>query len=137
MNLTPRPAICSADLFGFEPDHAGSERRDRYPHRAGFKTGGTSRSAANSIAIYADTKRHDVLTEFVAAGEKGLTRDACAKGLNLSVLTTRPRCTELMAAGLLVPTGERRRNESGMSAAVLKATEAGMRAAKRDGGCHE
>jgi hypothetical protein len=137
MNATPRPAISSADLFGFDTDHVGSERRDGYPHRPGFKRGGTSRAAANSISVYAETKRHDVLVEFVVAGERGLTPDTCATALNLSVLTVRPRCTELLAAGLLIPTGERRQNQSGMSAAVLRVTDAGIRAAKRDGGCHE
>lgn len=137
MNATPRPAISSADLFGFDPHQAGSEGCDRYPHRPGFKSGGTSRAAANSISVYAETKRHDVLVEFVAAGERGSTPDTCATALNLSVLTVRPRCTELLAAGLLTPTGERRQNQSGMSAAVLKATEAGISAAKKSGGCHE
>jgi hypothetical protein len=48
-----------------------------------------------------------------------------------------PRCTELVLAGLLVPTGERRQNQPGMSAAVLKVTEAGIRAANQSGGCNE
>jgi hypothetical protein len=137
MNAAPRPEVSSADLFGFDSDKVGFDRRDRYPHRPGFKRGGTSRTAANSISVYAETKRRDVLVEFVAAGERGLTPDTCAKALNLSVLTVRPRCTELLAAGLLIPTGERRQNQSGMSAAVLKATEAGIRAANKNGGCHE
>lgn len=137
MNATPRSKAFATDLFGLDAGHADSEFRDRYPHRPGFKRAGTSRTAASSIAIYAETKRHDVLVEFVVAGERGLTPDTCAKALNLSVLTVRPRCTELLAAGLLVPTGERRQNQSGMSAAVLKVTEAGIRAANKSGGCHE
>jgi hypothetical protein len=126
-----------SDLFGFDADHAGSEPRDRYPHRAGFKRGGTSRIAANCISVYAETKRHDVLTAFVAAGDEGFTPDGCAKTLNLSPFTVRPRCSELVLAGLLVPTGERRQNQSGMSAAVLKVTEAGIRTAKKSGGCND
>jgi hypothetical protein len=137
MNATPRSRAYATDLFGFDPDQAVSESHDRYPHHPGFKRAGTSRTAANSISVYAETKRRDVLVEFVAAGERGLTPDTCAKALNLSVLTVRPRCTELLAAGLLIPTGERRQNQSGMSAAVLKATEAGIRAANKNGGCHE
>ncbi len=132
-----RPQVSSADLFGSNTSHAVSESHDRYPFRPGFKKSGTSRAAARAISIYAETKRHDVLTAFVAAGEEGLTPDGCAKELNLSVLTTRPRCTELLTAGLLIPTGERRQNQSGMSAAVLKVTEAGIRAANQSGGCNE
>jgi hypothetical protein len=129
MNTSARQQVVSTDLFG-----SGTEK---YPHAPGFKKTATSKAAAKSIAVYATTKRHDVLMAFVAAGERGLTPDVCAKGLNLSVLTTRPRCTELVSAGLLVPTGERRQNQSGMSAAVLKASEAGIRAAKKNGGSHE
>ena len=97
-------AGCPTDLFG-----SGIEK---YPHGPGFKKTATSKAAANSIAVYATTKRHHVPIEFVAAGRQGLTPDTCAKALNLSVLTVRPRCTELLAAGLLIPTGERRQNES-------------------------
>ena len=129
MNTTFRQQVVPTDLFD-----CGTEK---YPHGPGFKKTATSRAAANSIAVYAATKRHDVLVEFVAAGGHGLTPDTCAKALNLSVLTVRPRCTELLAAGLLTPTGERRQNQSGMSAAVLKAMEAGIRATKKSGGCNE
>jgi hypothetical protein len=129
MNTSARQQVVSTDLFG-----SGIEK---YPHGPGFKKTATSKAAANSIAVYAATKRHHVLIEFVAAGRQGLTPDTCAKALNLSVLTVRPRCTELLAAGLLIPTGERRQNESGMSAAVLKATEAGISATKKSGGCNE
>ncbi len=48
-----------------------------------------------------------------------MTADECAAALGLPVLTVRPRCTELRAAGLLVGNGERRPNRSGRGAEVL------------------
>jgi hypothetical protein len=133
MNPAVNPKSVVTDLFGFDGTHTGTERRDRYPFRPGFKKSGTSRAAARSISIYAATKRHDVLTAFVAAGEEGLTPDSCAKTLKLSPFTVRPGCTELVLAGLLVPTGERRQNQSGMTAGVLRASEKGIRIAQGGG----
>ena len=51
-----------------------------------------------------------------------MTPDECASRLHLSVLTVRPRCTELVKSGYLSDTGERRANRSGKKARVLRAT---------------
>jgi hypothetical protein len=57
----------------------------------------------------------------MAVGQGGLTADQVARRVEQSILTIRPRCSELKRAGFLEPTGERRVNDSGMSAGVLKA----------------
>lgn len=101
-----------------------------YPTSPGWKGGDTSRKAAKEIAIHAKTVRGKVLAEYARAGAAGMTADLCAKALNVSILTTRPRATELLQVGLLAPTGERGRNDSGMSAAVLRVTQAGLEALK-------
>ncbi len=49
-----------------------------------------------------------------------MTADECASRMGLSILTVRPRCTELKITQRLADTGERRSNQSGKRAAVLK-----------------
>jgi len=48
----------------------------------------------------------------------GATADEIAKDLNLSVLSVRPRVSELNRLGDIEQTGARRKNESGMTATV-------------------
>ncbi len=105
-------AMSERDLFG--PVPAG------YPQRPGSKSP-LSCEAARKITPHANTVRKAVLAEFRAAYPRGLTADQVAKLLGESVLTVRPRVSELRAANLIEPTPERRRNESGMTAAVWRA----------------
>jgi predicted ArsR family transcriptional regulator len=49
----------------------------------------------------------------------GLTPDEVARRLEISVLTVRPRCSELVRRGRLVDNGVRRANASGRLAKVL------------------
>lgn len=93
---------------------------DEYPHAPGFKTDGASQEAAERIAPSARIIRAQVLQRFVNAYPNGLTADEVAAGLKLSVLTVRPRVSELRRDGRLIVTGERRMNRSGMSATVLR-----------------
>lgn len=80
----------------------------------------TSREAAESID--AARLRHEVLAAFQRAGQRGLTADEAAAMIDESVLATRPRVTELKQHGYLIPTGEKRENQSGRRARVLRAT---------------
>jgi hypothetical protein len=59
----------------------------------------------------------------------GLTPDEVAHRLALSVLTVRPRCSELVRAGRLVDSGGRRANDSGRMAKVLILARGAPRAA--------
>jgi hypothetical protein len=130
MNLPERANARNENLFEWNDP----PRNDKYPRSPGWKGGNnTSRKAADAVAVHAGTVRARVLAEYARAGADGMTADQCAKALNVSILTTRPRATELLKTGLLTPTGERRQNDSGMSAVVLRITEAGI-AALPDGG---
>jgi hypothetical protein len=104
-----------------EPDLFGQVVRT-YPNFPGFKGPPTSREAARRISRHSSTVRDLVLAEFRAAFPRGLGADEIAARLNQSILTVRPRCSELLAAGLIEQTPERRRNVSGMSAATWRAT---------------
>ena len=85
-----------------------------YPHQAGFKRNGTSRLSAESTD--AGTLRALVADALNDYGD--MTADEIADRLGLSVLSVRPRCSEMLNLGRIKPTGERRRNRSGKSASV-------------------
>lgn len=85
-----------------------------YPHIAGSRREGTSANAAESID--AGTLRKAVLAELEKDGP--MTPDECAGKLRLSVLSIRPRFTELKRLGSVIETGNRRLNRSGRYAEV-------------------
>jgi hypothetical protein len=105
-----------------EPDLFGEVVIRRYPEVPGFKGTATSREAGRRISRHASTVRDLVLAEFRAAYPNGLGADEIADRLKQSILTVRPRCSELLALGLIEQTPERRRNLSGMTAAKWRAT---------------
>jgi hypothetical protein len=63
--------------------------------------------------------RAAVLAQF-AQYPSGATADEIAKDLNFSVLSVRPRVSELNRTGKIKQTGARRKNESGMTATVWR-----------------
>lgn len=83
----------------------------------------TRDAAARTATKTAGRIRGLVLDAIRAAGEAGLTADEAAGRLKLSVLTVRPRVTELKRAGAIQPSGTRRVNHSGLYAAVYIARE--------------
>ena len=99
------------DLFSYEPPPS-------YPASPGFKEGGTSREAALSIKEDAATLRGRALD---LLQREALTADEVALRLGRSILSIRPRISELRAKGLVENTGARRINQSGKAAAVWKA----------------
>ena len=88
-----------------------------YPARAGFKANGPSEEAAHRVSSGAAKMRAAVLAQ-IASKPDGATADEAAKDLNLSVLSVRPRVSELNRLGEIEQTGARRKNESGMTATV-------------------
>lgn len=88
-----------------------------YPYAPGAQNTDTSRAAAAEIASASPRLRELVLGEFERSN--GLTADEAAGRLGLSILTVRPRCTELLRLGKLRDSGARRLNNSGRKAAVL------------------
>jgi predicted ArsR family transcriptional regulator len=88
-----------------------------YPDAPGFKTAGPSEDAAKAIASTANRMRALVLAK-IAQKPAGATADEIAHELGLSVLSVRPRVSELNRAGEIRPTSSRRKNDSGMTATV-------------------
>ena len=87
-----------------------------YPASPGFKErGGTSEQAANAMHGSARILRDRV---FAALAKKQMTADECAAALKESILSIRPRLSELAKDNMIRRTGERRKNASGMSAHV-------------------
>lgn len=86
----------------------------------GFKENGTSRDAAVAMRSSAAILRERVYAAFKAAGADGLTADQAAAKIDESPFATRPRVTELgkETPPRIVKTKMRRRNASGLSAAV-------------------
>lgn len=88
-----------------------------YPERPGFKTRETSSAAAESICSHAETLRARIFDVFQVTG-LGFTPDEMAARLGESVLSVRPRITELVRLGRIVDAGLRRQNSSGKFAKV-------------------
>lgn len=87
-----------------------------YPNTPGACDRDTSRAAAASVAQTAPLLRERVLDAYERS--TGMTADECAGRLGLSILSIRPRVTELARLGKLRDSGERRLNGSGRSAIV-------------------
>jgi hypothetical protein len=103
-----------SDLFDYVPPAAPG----RYPVSPGFKDGDTSRKAATSVKDRASLLRDRCFGRVRLAGAAGLTADECADQVGESILSIRPRFTELKALGRIADSGQRRRNESGRNAKV-------------------
>lgn len=78
-----------------------------------------TREEARPERSKAEVMRLRILRKYVKAAAQGLTGDEAAEALGLSVLSVRPRITELKGSGVLVDAGERRFNRMGKREAVL------------------
>jgi hypothetical protein len=76
----------------------GPVMSDIYPDQPGFKTSGPSEDAASAIAGMAGIIR-DRVREVIANSPSGITADEVAHRLNRSVLSVRPRVSELRRLG--------------------------------------
>lgn len=93
---------------------------DPYPASPGYRLTDTSFKAAKDISSSKRAARlRNRCLEIFKFGE--FTADELARQINESVLSVRPRVTELSKLGEIVDTGIRRRNESGKFAIVWKA----------------
>lgn len=91
----------------------------RYPYVPGAQNQRTSHAAADDMAPKASTYRGMCLAILKKAAH---TPDEVAGILDVSVLTIRPRITELKLMGFIEDSGEVRQNASGKMAIVWKAT---------------
>jgi predicted ArsR family transcriptional regulator len=89
-----------------------------YPNRPGYKRDGTSKAAAQAVKDKAPTIRDQVLS---LLKRQDCTPDEAAAILGLSILTVRPRFSELSRMHCIIKTGSKRRNDSGMNADVYTA----------------
>lgn len=87
-----------------------------YPHEPGAQDRDTSREAAEAMAPTAPQLRARALA--VLERSNGLTADEVAGRLGLSILSIRPRVTELSRLGKVRDSGIRRHNASGKRAIV-------------------
>ncbi len=101
------------DLFSYTPPA-------RYPDVPGAKARDTSFDAAAAIGGHAARLRRLTL-EAMRAAPDGMTADEAAAALGLSVLSIRPRCSELAKTNLIIDSKRRRPNASGRSAIVWTA----------------
>lgn len=91
------------DIYGEEAWAAS------YPNNPGFKARDTSKAAAESIRPAAlRTQVLDLIRESVF----GSSPDRAARELNVSILSIRPRFSELAAKGLIIDSGRRDMTES-------------------------
>jgi predicted ArsR family transcriptional regulator len=89
----------------------------QYPKFPGWKEPTTSREAALAINATAKNVRARVLILLQSlAPDESLTADQIAIRLQRSPLSVQPRVSELAAAGKVQRTGNRSKNESGMTA---------------------
>lgn len=92
-----------------------------YPDTPGFKSRETSAAAAEEVAQSAPLLRGRCLS--VLERSNGLTADEVAGRLGVSILSVRPRVSELTRLGKVRDSGERRENASGKRAIVWAAVQ--------------
>lgn len=88
----------------------------------------TAKAAAAKALGRSGSARRRVF-DLLAVNEHGLTDEQICEALRLNPSTERPRRVELVDAGFVVDTGERRRVASGGMAAVWGLTTSGREAA--------
>ena len=82
-------------------------------------TGGKGRPTSEEAAIHAAHTApllRDAIIKVMRATDRAMTADEVAKAMRLSILSIRPRVSELAKDGRLIDAGERGRNASGRSA---------------------
>jgi len=89
-----------------------------YPHVPGSRRTKTSKAAAESVKVRAPTVRDQILS-LLKRGH--FTPDEAARILGVSILTARPRFSELSRMGKIFRTGDTRANDSGIRADVWSA----------------
>ena len=81
-----------------------------YPHQAGYRKQSTSREAADDINRKLPHLRGRVLQIIKNKGKNGAIPEEVAALMNITILSVRPRFTELKLSNQIVDSGERRRN---------------------------
>lgn len=93
------------------------DQGDLFNTSRNFKKPGTSSDAARAAEPRAHIWRKRVLDALLV---RPMTPDEIAAALGADILTVRPRCSELLKAGQIDITGERRPTPRGRNADVLR-----------------
>lgn len=99
-----------------------------YPNYPGARSAPASREAARAVAPMAGTLRRACLNHYLAIYPKAAAADEVAAVLRRSILSVRPRISELRKSGFVEPTPERARNDSGLRAHRLRASRLALNA---------
>lgn len=91
-----------------------------YPQHPGYKVNGPSQEAAIKVAPKAPNLRDKAVEIFNQHHRLGLTADELAFLLNVSVLSIRPRVSELFRMGIIEDSKTRRTNQSGSTVTVWR-----------------
>jgi predicted HTH transcriptional regulator len=91
-----------------------------YPNHPGYKVAGPSKEAADKMATKAPNLRDQALSIFKQHHRLGLTADELAHLLNVSVLSIRPRLTELVHMNVIEDSGQRRKNNFNSNVTVWR-----------------
>lgn len=92
-----------------------------YPHNPGWKANGPSSDAARAIARHANTLRSRVYSFLRDRYPAAYSADQIAESLGETILSIRPRVSELNSAGDIEATEGRHKNHSGMTAHLWRA----------------
>ena len=92
--------------------------RQPYNGMPGFKVSGPSQEAAEKVSARVNYLQGKCLEALRAHGP--LTADEIAEKVGETILSIRPRCSELKRAGKIQKTDARRKNISGCSATVWR-----------------
>ena len=98
-----------------------SEHKDKtkYPHKAGHRGHRNSIISANETNKKLSRLKKQILIELYK-NPKGLIGSELSDILKVSILTIRPRTTELKILGLITDTEQDRKNDGGKPEAVFK-----------------
>ena len=94
--------------------------KDKYPYKAGHRNIDTSVKSGEKINKNLKRICKIVLVELAKSFPEGLTGSEIAKKANRSLLSIRPRTTELKHQGLIIDTDKRRKNEYDNTEIVYK-----------------
>lgn len=93
---------------------------DKYPYKAGHRKVKTSIKSANDINKKLKRLQKVVLLELEKVYPEGLTGSEIANRTGYSILSIRPRTTELKLQGLIIDTEKTRKNEGGKSEIIYQ-----------------
>tara|TARA_R110001592_G_scaffold350801_1_gene647240 strand:- start:262 stop:657 length:396 start_codon:yes stop_codon:yes gene_type:complete len=97
-----------------------SKNKDKYPYKAGHRGVRTSIISANDTNKKLSRLKKQVLIELGKVYPKGLSTTQLADKTKISLLTVRPRTTELKLQGLIIDTEKDRKNDNGKPEIVYK-----------------